>query len=112
MYQNAALFFKKHNSVSKNTIRFSKTQFNFRNTIQFQKYNSISKTQFNFTTTTFIPHSLITQFNFQKHFSIFKSTIQFQNTIRFHDHKIHSIFTENTTQFSKPQVHMKTHLKI
>ena len=102
MYQNAALFFKKK------TIQFSKTQFDF------QKYNSISeiqfnlKTQFNFTTTTFIPHSLITQFNFQKHsdfqkhnsvsktLRFLKAQFSFKNTIQFHDHSIHSTFTENT----------------
>ena len=39
MYQNQLYFSKKHNSVFKNTIRFSKTQFNFRNTIQFHDNN-------------------------------------------------------------------------
>ena len=94
MYQNAAVFFKKHNSISE-------TQFNLKNTIQFHDNNI-----------HFISYSLITKFNFQKHFSIFKAQFSFKNTKEFHDHNVHSISTENTIQFSKTQIHMKTHLKI
>ena len=46
------------------------------------------------------------QFNFPKHNLIFK------NTIQFHGSNIHFIFTENTIQLGKPQIHIKTHLKL
>ena len=83
MYQNAALFFKKHNSVFKNTIRFSKTQFNFRNTIQFQKHNSISRQQhsFHFTFTDNKIQFSKTLFDFQKHNSVSKTQYNFTTTM-------------------------------
>ena len=100
MYQNAALFFKEHNSVFRNTIRLLKTQFNFRNTIQFQKHNSISRQQHSF-------HSTFTDntIQFSKNtFRFSKAQFSFKNTIQFHDTTIfipYSLKTQFNSQKHK-----------